>query len=70
MLLKFDPEGFSGLIHLEQLEFKLEKIIGIYKLTGKVKGRFFFNFSFLVVAKMHLPKSGELANAECTRHHQ
>ena len=56
--------------YIGNIRIQVGKIIGIYKLTGKVRRRFFCNFSFLVVAKMHLPKSGELANAECTRHHQ
>ena len=34
--------GFSYLIKLEQLEFKLEKIIGIKKHAGKVRNKHMF----------------------------
>ena len=41
MLFYLDPGGLSYLLNkLEQLEFKLEKIIGIQKHAGKVKKRF------------------------------
>ena len=42
MLFQLAPGGFSYLTNLEQLDFKLEKIIRIQKHAGKVRKKYIF----------------------------